>query len=67
MLFKELAFFADFKRKVVKTQRHVYDYSAKSWGNFYASPCIIIAFENFRIRFIFQTKMKVFFINVQVT
>ena len=30
MPFKELAFFADFKRKVVKTHRHVYDYSAKS-------------------------------------
>ena len=29
MPIKDLAFFADFKRKVVKTHRHVYDYSAK--------------------------------------
>ena len=34
MLCKELGFFADVKRKVVKTHGHVYEYSAKSYGNF---------------------------------
>ena len=34
MPFEELAFFADANRKVGKTHRHTYDYSAKSYGIF---------------------------------
>ena len=30
MPFKELALFADFKRKLIKTHKHIYDYSAKN-------------------------------------
>ena len=56
MPFKGLAFFADVKRKVVKTHR-----------NFYTSLCLFFVLENFRIRFISHAKMKVFFINLQVT
>ena len=56
MPFKGLEFFADVKRKVVKSHR-----------NFYTSPCQLFVLENFRIRFISHAKMKVFFINVQVT
>ena len=38
MRFKELSFFAYVKRKVVKTHRHVQDYSAKKRVFFYKSP-----------------------------
>ena len=65
MPFKELVFFADVKRKVAKTHRHT---SAKNYhGNFYTSPCLFIAFENFQIRCILHAKVEVFYINVKMT
>ena len=65
MPFKELAFFADVKREVLKTQRHMV--TAPNVLAFYQSSCLYIVFENFQIRFILQAKIKVFFINVKVT
>ena len=59
MPFKELVFFADAKRKVVKTHRR--DYSAKSYGNFYTSLCLFIVFENFRICLILHADFFFFF------
>ena len=66
MPLKELAFFADVKRKVAKTNGHTITVP-KLMENYYTSPCLFIVFENFRICFILHAKIKVFFINVKVT
>ena len=44
---KELEFFADVKRKVVKTHGHVYDYSAKSYGNFSQVRAYLLSLKTF--------------------
>ena len=57
MPFKGLAFFADVKRKVVKTH-----------SNFYTSLCLFFVLENFFALISFHTqKLQFSFINAQVT
>ena len=65
MSFKVVAF--SLMSRVKWSNTETFDYSAKSYGYFYTSPCLFFVFENFRIRFILHTKMKVFLINVCVT
>ena len=40
MAVKALEFFADVKRKVLKTQIEAFDYRAKSYGTFTIAPCL---------------------------
>ena len=66
MPFKELAFFADIKRKVVKNHVDI-RFQRQKLGTFLHKSVPLIVFENFQICFILHAKVNGFFINIQVT
>ena len=66
MPFKELAFFADVKRKVVKTHKHTIT-APKALVNFTQVRAYLLCLKTFELVSFYMQKIKVFFINVKVT